>query len=187
MWDFLNCDTFLTLSTQITHLHIRQTLLMVMMKSVLQYNLQLCRGGVCLLPEVCGQHHPHWANLLWGWVDLQVWNWPSDDLVQSEQPGAQRSQDSGDGSRTQPHPPPSPCVTPQLTLWSPFVYWAPPSPRTSSGSWTPAPSPKRAQQRMYFLQQRKEVQSAKDNDGAVHPDQNLMPQEQLLPHGNWPH
>ena len=32
--------------------------------------------------------------------------------------------------KTQPHPLPSSCVAPQLTLWSPATSWAPSSPRT---------------------------------------------------------
>ena len=52
--------------------------------------------------------------------------------------------------RTQTHPLPSSCVTPQLTLWTSSASWVQSSPRTSSGSWT---STKKAQKRMYCLRQ----------------------------------
>ena len=60
-----------------------------------------------------------WSSMLW-----KQWRW----LSISE--------------GTQPHPPLSSWETPQSTLRSPSASWAPSSPRTSSGSWTSAPSPK---------------------------------------------
>ena len=108
------------------------------------------QSAVCRAPEVCRWHNPHWTYLWWGWVCLQVADWPIGVPVQAEQPGAQCSQNSGDGGGlqeephlTKPHPALSPCVTPQSPLWSPSTSWRPSSPRTWSGSRTSAPSAKK--------------------------------------------
>jgi len=63
-------------------------------------------------------------------------------------------------------PAPSPCVTPQLTLWLPFISWAPPAPRTSVGAEHQLHHPKGPAEDV-FPAAAKGVQPAKDNDGAL--------------------
>lgn len=64
--------------------------------------------------------------------------------------------------RNQSHSPPTPCVSPQSTIKSSSAFRE----RRHSVREV-AFTKKKAQQRMYFLQQLKNIQPAKDNDGAL--------------------
>ncbi len=86
LWQEAACEAGETRLWLSDHQHQFPSRLRSFPSTLLHVHQQLhLRSSVHQAPVVRGWHHPHWTHLWWGWVCLQVGDWPSGDLVWTKQ------------------------------------------------------------------------------------------------------